>query len=30
MTMDKFRASLLAAKTGQEMWEIISQQENQL
>ena len=30
MTMDKFRAALANAKTGQEMWDIISQQENQL
>ena len=30
MTMDKFRAALAGAKTGQEMWDIISQQENQL
>ena len=30
MTMDKFRAALAAAKSGQEMWDIISQQENQL
>ena len=30
MTMDKFRAALISAKTGQEMWDIISQQENQL
>jgi len=30
MTMDKFRAALANAKTGQEMWDIINQQENQL
>ena len=30
MTMDKFRVALAGAKTGQEMWDIISQQENQL
>src|ERR1043165_6683175 len=30
MTMDKFRAALASAKTGQAMWDIISQQENQL
>src|SRR5881227_2272401 len=30
MTIDKFRAALAGAKTGQEMWDIISQQENQL
>jgi fructose-specific phosphotransferase system IIA component len=30
MTMDKFRAALSAAKTGQEMWDIINQQESQL
>jgi fructose-specific phosphotransferase system IIA component len=30
MTMDKFRAALAGAKNGQEMWDIISQQENQL
>ena len=30
MTIDKFRQSLASAKTGQEMFEIISQQESQL
>jgi fructose-specific phosphotransferase system IIA component len=30
MTMDKFRLALAGAKTGQEMWDIISQQENAL
>ena len=30
MTMDKFRTALAAAKTSEEMWEIISKQEDQL
>ena len=30
MTMDKFRLALAGAKTGQEMWDIISQQESTL
>lgn len=30
MTLDKFRVALAGAKTGEEMWEIINQQENQL
>jgi len=30
MTLDKFRANLNAAQTAQEMWDIISQQENAL
>ena len=30
MTMDKFRVALTNAKTGQEMWDIISQQESQM
>jgi fructose-specific phosphotransferase system IIA component len=30
MTMDKFRVALTNAKTSQEMWDIISQQESQM
>jgi mannitol/fructose-specific phosphotransferase system IIA component (Ntr-type) len=30
MTIEKFRLALSTAKTGQEMWDIISQQESQL